>query len=75
MGVDTATAEGKRYNDSGVGEALMRVHATTPRSQFYVQLKVHHVKLTSEAEPRVEGNTKRRVMQSFEHGRAHLHLQ
>lgn len=73
LGVDTATAEGKRYNDSGVGEALVRVFSATPRSEYYVQLKVHHVRAGTKegGEP---GEAAERVVRSLDRGLANLNL-
>ncbi|KAJ8608895.1 hypothetical protein CTAYLR_005303 [Chrysophaeum taylorii] len=76
VGVDTATAEGKRYNDSGVGEALLRVFAATPRRDYYVQLKVHHVRPGyNEREKVAEGETALRVKRSVAHGLQNLNLE
>lgn len=79
VGVDTATAEGKRYNDSGVGEALHRVHSATPRSEYYVQLKLHHVRsgraVQDSASHAVKDAAAQRVSRSFEHGLANLNLE
>lgn len=79
VGIDTATAEGKRYNDSGVGEALRRVFSSTPRSEYYVQLKLHHVRpdrtLQESASRGAKDATARRVSRSFEHGLANLNLE
>ncbi|KAH8071994.1 oxidoreductase [Aureococcus anophagefferens] len=46
-GVDTASGEGNRFNETGVGEALRNAVASMPLLKpsdgFFVQVKVHHV--------------------------------
>ncbi|KAH8080441.1 oxidoreductase [Aureococcus anophagefferens] len=46
-GVDTASSEGNRFNETGVGEALRNAVASMPLLKpsdgFFVQVKVHHV--------------------------------
>lgn len=74
LGVDTATAEGKRYNDSGVGEALVRVFSETPRSEYYVQLKVHHVRAGNK-EAGGPGEAAERVVRSLDRGLVNLNLE
>lgn len=61
LGVDTATFEGKRYNDTGVGEALSRVNSSS-----YIQLKIHHIR------KRRDVSTRTIVSHSFARGLENL---
>mmetsp|Transcript_1433 Transcript_1433/g.2085 ORF Transcript_1433/g.2085 Transcript_1433/m.2085 type:complete len:431 (+) Transcript_1433:79-1371(+) len=68
FGIDTATAEGSRYNDSGVGEALRRVVKSTQRNQLFLQLKIHHVTHKDEN----QGDATTRVLRSFRRALSNL---